>query len=109
MNDHNHIVRRVPKSFHDLAVSTLPESSSIIYEETMVKDNAVEDFLITSRVGDILWNNKISDSPKDTYFNVLHNPELSIGMVNHEEIARLSYLTEALGFGTEEETKANTK
>jgi len=109
MNDHNHIVRRVPKSFHDLAVSTLPESSSIIYEETMVKDNAVEDFLITSRVGDILWNNKMSDSPKDTYFNVLHNPELSVGMINHEDIARLSYLTEALGFSSEEVEKTNSK
>jgi len=101
MNSHNHIVRRVPKSFHDLAVSTLPESSAIIYDEAMVKQHSVDDFLITSRDGRVLWNNQTSKSPYETYKAFLHDPELSKDIKNNEDIAKMTYLTEALGFNPE--------
>lgn len=99
MNSKNHIVRRVPKPFHDSAVSTLPESASKIYEEAVVKNNIIDKFTIVDRNGKTVWDKAMNTSPREIYYEYLNNPTLSAGMINSTDLAEMSYQSESKGFG----------
>lgn len=107
MNNQKHIVRRVPKSFHDLAVSTLPDSCETIYEEGFKNKHTVDDFTIITRDSKVIWNTNSNDlNPKQVYDEYLNNPKYSVDFSNNPDYAKLAYLSEALGFkNTEEENK----
>lgn len=77
LKNYKHIIRKVPKSFHDLAISTLPDSVQTIYEE-MVKDNYINNLTIISREGKVLWNRLSPESPKEIYKNALNSPDLKM-------------------------------
>lgn len=99
MNTQKHIVRRVPKSFHDLAVSTLPDSCDTIYQQGVVNGNIVDELVVTTRDNRIIWNKDNYKNPGLTYSEYLHNPELSKGVINEADLAKLSYISETYGFG----------
>ena len=98
MNSKNHIVRRVPKPFHDSAVTTLPDSANTIYNEAVIKNNLIDNFSIVDRNGKIVWDKNINTYPKDTYYEYLNNPILSAGMINSVDLAEMSYQSEGKGF-----------
>ena len=66
MKGSKHILRKVPKNFHDLSVSTLPSSVDTIYEDGY-KKGTVDHMAIVSRNGEILWDITSKEKPSDVY------------------------------------------
>ena len=70
MKDSKRIIRKVPKYFHDLCVSTLPKSVDTIYESGF--DTDVIDYMaLVSRDGKILWDNNSKVNPSVVYEEML--------------------------------------
>ena len=61
MDGLEHIVRRIPKYFHDLCIKTLPDSCNKIYEDGYINNNFIDQFSLVTRNGIVLWdkNNKL--------------------------------------------------
>lgn len=99
MNNQNHIVRRVPNYFHELCINTLPDSCNEIYKRGAVEDNIVDDFIITTRDGNTVWQkNDNNIKPGTIYQEYLQNPDLSINFQNNSDLAEIAYRNEAYGF-----------
>lgn len=79
----NHIMRKVPKSFHDLSVATLPDSINTIYKEGFA-NNVITDLVILNRKNEIVWSTKSSKLPGLVYNEFLNNPIYSKGIENSE-------------------------
>lgn len=74
MKDSKHIIRKVPKSFHDYSVSTLPDSINQIYN--VGKDKNIIDYMaIVNRNNEIVWDNKLIELPGTVYYNYLNNQD----------------------------------
>ena len=71
MKNSERIIRKVPRYFHDLCVSTLPKSVDTIYDEG-VKTDIVDYMAIVSRDGKTLWDNNHKEKP-----GVLYEKKLS--------------------------------
>ena len=72
MKNSKHIIRRVPQSFHDLCINTLPESINEIYENGY-KKNLINYMALVTRNNKIIWDIKHSKLPGEVYKNVLNN------------------------------------
>lgn len=68
-----HIVRRIPKNFHDLCIETLPDSCNKIYQEGFINNNYISHFILSDRDGNYIWNNSDEGTPGDLYYNYLNN------------------------------------
>ena len=73
MDGLEHIVRRIPKYFHDLCVNTLPNSCNKIYEDGYINNNYIDQFILISRDGDIIWDSNNKDKPGNVYKRILNN------------------------------------
>ena len=79
-----HIIRNVPKSFHDYCVETLPDSINAIY--TNGYENKIVDYMVLiNRGGEILWSDNMKELPGmifDNYVNVRDNMNLHMNNAN---------------------------
>lgn len=98
MNYNGHIIRRVPNYFHELCINTLPNSCDEIYRRGFVNEDLIDNFVITTRDGKVVWNGDKKEYPGKTYEEYLQNYELSKDFVNHPDIASMAYKNEAYGF-----------
>ena len=99
MNSNNHIIRRIPESFHNFACDTLPESCSKIYETGYIKDKTIDFFHLIDRNNQIIWTQNQDTEPGSIFYEWLNDPNHSIEFMNHEEYANRAYENESHGFG----------
>lgn len=98
MNTGNHIVRRVPPSFHNLCVNTLPDSCNDIYKKGFLEDKLIGKLLITTRDGNIVWNSDNNKTlPGEVLREYLNNPNLSINYNNDVSLAKSCLSEESIG------------
>lgn len=71
MKNNRHIIRKVPKNFHDFSVSTLPDSVDTIYN-SRCKENFIDYMAIITRDNKIIWEDKNRISPRVIYSNCLN-------------------------------------
>ena len=76
MDGLKHIVRRIPKYFHDLCVKTLPNSCNKIYKEGFIKNNYIDHFILISRDGNTIWNDSFVEEPINTYKEYLYKEKI---------------------------------
>lgn len=107
MNKQEHIVRRVPDSFHSLSVSTLPDSADTIYQVGVLLDKSVDELFISTRDGKQVWSKENDSLPSKIYYNILHNKDLSKNMHNDPLFAETAYYNESHGF--ENKVSGNVK
>lgn len=72
MKDSLHIIRKVPKNFHDYCVETLPDSLEIIHNEGL-KNNVIDYMCLITRDNKVIWDNKFKINPKDIYISALND------------------------------------
>ena len=97
MKDSNHIIRKVPPSFHEICIKTLPDSIDKIYEEGFSK-NIIDNMSLCLRDGKIIWNNSESKINPGSIFNMyLNNYELTKDFKNNNLIAYRSTKNEFRG------------
>lgn len=102
MNNFNHIIRRVPNYFHDMCISTLPDSAKQIYEIACKQNNNIDQFMLTDRANRIIWDHTHTEDIKQVFEEYLNNPDLSKEFAtNHEDLAVNSYNEEKKGFSNE--------
>ncbi len=94
MNNSVHIIRNVPKYFHDYCVETLPDSLSKIYNEGF-KLNLIDYMAIINRNGKVIWDDKSKVNPKEIYINHLNN--VSYEDINHAELSIIGNINEMQG------------
>lgn len=98
MNNGNHIVRRVPNSFHELCVNTLPDSCNEIFKKGYLDNSLIDSFIITTRDGSVVWNsNNSKELPGEILKEYLNNNNLSLNYSNDIELAKKAFLNEAEG------------
>ena len=94
MNDNEHIVRRIPKSFHDLYINTLPDGVNEMYEKGY-KTGIINELVLTLRKGEVVWDtSNTTILPGDVYREYLNNPELTKEFVNDSSLAKENSLSE---------------
>ena len=71
MKDMKHIIRKIPKSFHELCIEELPDSCETIFKEGFVNNKYIDNFTLITRDGEILWNNS-NTNPKSIYKEYLN-------------------------------------
>lgn len=72
MKDNRHIIRKVPKNFHDFSVSTLPSSVDEIYN--IGYSNKVIDYMaLVTRDNNVIWDDKSKESPGNIYNKCLND------------------------------------
>ena len=102
MNDFNHIIRRVPDYFHESCISTLPTSASEIYNVAYLQNKDVDQFMLTDRNNNIVWDQTHKEDLKQVFEDYLNNIELSKGLsLNDSSQAVKSYQEEGFGFNNE--------
>ena len=72
MKNNKHIIRKVPKSFHDFSVSTLPYSINIIYKNGY-EENLIDYMALITRDNKIIWEDKNKELPGEIYNNCLND------------------------------------
>ena len=98
MNDGNHIIRRVPNSFHELCVNTLPDSCNEIFKCGYLDEHIIDNFVITTRDSNIVWNsNNYKKLPGEVLNEYLNNYLLSINFTNDVELAKKAFSNESVG------------
>ena len=71
MDGEEHIVRRIPKEFHDMCVRTIPDSCDEIYDIGYNYNNFIDQFVLMSRDGNVLWDNTNNYKPGNLYKDYL--------------------------------------
>ena len=66
LEDSKHIIRRVPKSFHDKCAMSLPSSIDTIYEEGKIS-KCYDSFTIINRHEKILWDGQNNQTPGEVF------------------------------------------
>jgi len=97
MNNHNHIIRRVPGYFHELCIESLPESCQKIYEKGYIENNYIDEFNISDRSNNIIWNLQSNINPKNIYNDYLNDIKLSNNITNDISLSNYSYNDEIKG------------
>lgn len=92
MNNHNIILRRIPTSFHENAVNTLPASAEQIYIEGYLNKKIIDEFYLVDRNSNILWDSSSDKKLIDTYNYYLNNK--TEPYVNNPKYSELSYIEE---------------
>lgn len=98
MNSNNHIVRRIPESFHNYVCSALPKASKEIYDIGVEEEHIIDSFKLTSRDDKTIWEKGMTSNLEEVYYDWLNKPEYSSGYRNHEEFAKIAYENESHGF-----------
>ena len=99
MKNSGRIIRKVPKSFHDVCLETLPESIDTIYKEGF-KENIIDYMAIVTRDGKIKWDNKEQTRPGVVYNNLLHSSDNDY-VKNNADISLKTNETEMIGLNKE--------
>lgn len=86
MKDCGHIIRKVPKDFHDLCIKTLPDSINKIYEEGY-KFNLIDSMLLITRDGKVIWNDKSNIMPGIVFDKYINDYNYSKNIQNNPSIA----------------------
>lgn len=86
MKDCGHIFRKVPKSFHDLCVETLPDSINKIYNGGY-KNNLIDSMLLITRDGKVIWNDKSKELPGNVFKNYVNDYNYSKHVQNNPAIS----------------------
>ena len=73
MDGEEHIVRRIPKSFHDMCINSLPNSCNKIYNDGYLNNKTIDTFTITTREGNTIWDITNSNEPGEIYKTYLNN------------------------------------
>lgn len=73
MDGEEHIVRRIPKSFHDMCINSLPNSCNKIYNDGYLNNKIIDTFTITTREGNTIWDITNSNEPGEIYKTYLNN------------------------------------
>ena len=71
MKDSNHIIRKVPKDFHDYCVETLPDSINKIHKEG-IENNLIDYMAIVKRNNEVIWDLNSKELPGDVFKFGLH-------------------------------------
>lgn len=85
MKDSKRIIRKVPKNFHDLCISTLPDSIDTIYREGY-NGEIVDYMMIVSREGRCLWDHNSKEKPGDVYKKYLNSKTIEKENDSHRAI-----------------------
>lgn len=94
MNSFGHIARRVPKSFHDLCIDTIPKNVDII-NYVGKKTNILDCMKVLSRDGKIKWKDSSDLLPSNVLNEIYYNSTLQSD--NSYELAEMSYIKESIG------------
>lgn len=86
MKNYKHIIRKVPKSFHDLCINTLPESINKIYSDGY-KNKLIDNMLLITRNGNIIWNEKTNELPGNIFKEYINNNKYSKNVQNNPSIS----------------------
>ena len=86
MGNDNHIIRKVPQSFHNLCIEQLPESINKIYEYG-ISNKIIDDFKLCLRSGKIIWDNTCQGLPGNIFNSYLNNFELTKEYINSDLLA----------------------
>ena len=70
-----HIIRKVPKSFHDLCIETLPDSINAIYEAGKI-NNCYDYLAVVDRKGHQLWKENMPIKPGQVFKEYLDKVDL---------------------------------
>ena len=89
MFNDNHIVRKVPQSFHDYSVETISKSVDRIYEEGY-RYGIIDYMALVNRKGNVLWDDKHQTLPGHIYNNYLQNKELSNDIENNPYVSYIN-------------------
>ena len=94
MNDNEHIIRKIPKSFHDLYINTLPNGVNEMYNRG-VRTGLIENMRLTLRKGDVIWDSQnFSELPGDVYSRYLNDFDLTKEFENDSSMAKENSLDE---------------
>lgn len=77
MNSSNHIIRKVPKYFHDMCIETLPDSVNEIYKQGY-NDNIIDYMALVTRNNEVIWDDKSNTLPGKVYEQHLNSYNTSI-------------------------------
>lgn len=86
MGNSQHIIRKVPKSFHDFCVETLPDSVNKIYYDGYHR-NIVDQLLLVARDGSVLWDDRNNKMPGEIYRECINNYNSVFDMMNDPNIS----------------------
>lgn len=86
MKNSMRIIRKVPKSFHDHCVNTLPSSVDYIYKYGF-EANVIDGMFLVTRDGNVLWNDKLNTLPGKIYSNFVNNSSYLDKVNNDPELA----------------------
>ena len=92
----NHIIRNVPKSFHDYSVSTLPDSIDEIYK-TGYSTGIVDYMAIISRNDEILWDDRMMTNPGAVFNDYVNGNVYDSIHINDVNLAVASNFMECIG------------
>ena len=92
----NHIIRNVPKSFHDYSVSTLPDSIDEIYK-TGYSTGIVDYMAIISRNDEILWDDRMMTNPGTVFNDYVNGNVYDSIHINDVNLAVASNFMECIG------------
>lgn len=82
MNSYEHIVRRIPSSFHELCIKSLPDAVDYIHDNGYKKD-LINQFSIVTRDCKKVWDAKVNQTnPGEIYNEFLNNKDLTGGFNN---------------------------
>jgi len=85
--DGNHIIRNIPRSFHEMYVETLHSGIENIYNEGY-KNGLIDEMYLVLRNGKIVWDHTKEEDPAEVFDRYLHDPELTIEFKNSREMAK---------------------
>lgn len=94
MKDSNHIIRKVPKDFHDYCVETLPDSINKIHEEGLEK-NLIDYMAIVKRNNEVIWDLNSKELPGSIFIaglNAINNSKNNLivaSNINQKEMIGL--------------------
>ena len=96
MKNSNRIIRKVPKSFHDLSINTLPQSLNEIYNVGQAK-GIINSFIITNRNGELIWSTNDQRNPMEVYSNYINSPKIFNEDYNSENLSKKTTKNELIG------------
>ncbi len=103
MDDHEHIIRNVPTSFHELCINALPDSINQIYERGF-ESSIIDSMKLCLRDGTIVWDDTDKTRlPGDVFKIYLEDYELTKQFRNSSDIARIANRREVDGISVIDE------
>lgn len=96
MNSHDRITRRIPTSFHELCINTLPDAVDYLYENGY-KKGIIDKFNIISRNFNKLWDENSRKNPGQVYLETLNNQMNDSNNFNNKFYSEIAYQKEIEG------------